>query len=127
MPLIKPKIYTVPHPYWECEDLTTLALHKNTSLPFCYLVSIEGMDLCKVGSTGNIRSRLGGYQTGLPFKIDLAYAVSAPNNGAHMVIEKRAHCLLRERLVRGEWFACTDAEAIAAIRDATKWVRAYEE
>ncbi len=118
------RIYNVPHPYWECDDLASLETQKRTSLPFCYLVSIEGMEFCKVGSTGNIRSRMGGYRTGLPFKISITFAMSAPNDGSHVLLEKRTHSILRHRLARGEWFNCPDTEAIDAIREAAAWVRA---
>lgn len=117
------KIYDVPHPYWECDDLLLLRQQKKTTLPFCYLISIEGMDYCKVGSTGNIRSRMGGYQTGLPFKIGLSYAISTPKDGQHILIEKRAHFLLGERLCLGEWFNCPNEEAIDAIRRAAVWAK----
>ena len=119
------KIYEVPHPYWECDDLPSLEKQKHTTLPFCYIIKIVDMDYCKVGSTGNIRSRLNGYKVGLPFELGLIFAISAGTDGEHIMIERKAHSMLSPKKVRGEWFNCTAYEAIDAVRQAAVWTEEF--
>lgn len=71
----------------------------------------------KIGSTGNVKTRLAGLQTGYPYR--LRSFGSWPHGNAEMV-EGYAQYLLRDRKLIGEWFDVTKDQAREAIQRAIR-------
>ncbi len=70
----------------------------------------------KIGISQNAHGRLGQLQVG-PDKLDLIAHYKRDTDDA-LMIERVAHRLLAKKWIRGEWFEVTDAEAIAAVKEA---------
>ena len=82
-----------------------------------YIYVIAGGDLLKIGRSWAPGGRVREMQTGSPVELRLVHEVPVPGKTAPKV-ERRAHRILQDFHVRGEWYRCTDIEAVAAITDA---------
>lgn len=76
----------------------------------------------KIGFAVDPRRRCLAMQTGNPHTLQVAYQLPVVENDAP-AIERHAHWLLREKLLKGEWFGVTVAAAASAIRKAAKAVQ----
>jgi hypothetical protein len=85
-------------------------------LPVVYVLDMVETKFCKIGSTSNMRSRMGSFQTTSPFEIKCVYFLCPPIGFSHVHLEKDAQNLLKEDRARGEWFTVEAHQAITAIR-----------
>lgn len=86
--------------------------NSNQQSPVCcgylYLFHCVGFPYYKIGvTTGNPQSRLQALQTGLPFDLELEYAVQVPDIYRE---EALLHETYKDNHLRGEWFNLTDTE-----------------
>jgi hypothetical protein len=72
----------------------------------------------KVGIATNPRARLSQLRTASAVPLHLDFA--AETEGDARALERRAHALLAERRLAGEWFAVDSREAVAAVRRAAQ-------
>lgn len=77
----------------------------------------------KIGVARNPRKRLAQMQIGNPHRLDLVFEARSTKREISNQIEHRAHTILQENSVLGEWFDCTVEEAIEAVKQAQKYVR----
>lgn len=78
---------------------------------FVYVIS-AGPDRHKIGMAANPAQRVRDLQTGVPDTLELIHfvEVSSPRR-----VEARAHRMLADHRVRGEWFGVTAEVAIGAV------------
>ena len=83
-----------------------------------YVIS-EGTENVKIGfsTVRGLASRLGTLQTGNPRKLVVSYHLECSLKEAS-VIEKRAHYLLSDSKILGEWFGVSIERAISTIHEA---------
>ncbi len=75
---------------------------------YLYIIHCIGFPYYKIGiTTGKPQSRLRSLRPGLPFELDLVYAVKVNNVHAE---EALLHQKYAGNNVRGEWFNFTDSE-----------------
>lgn len=81
-------------------------------MSFCGVYFIgNGNGFVKVGHTANsLAQRLATLQAGSPHRLYVCASIRADE---YKPLEKRLHKLLADKRMHGEWFAITDAEAIA--------------
>lgn len=80
-----------------------------------YIISCEGR--YKIGVAKNPKKRLDELTTGNPFPLQIERVFYV--NG-HFPIEQKAHQILKEHNIHGEWFSCSLEEAISAVEEAKK-------
>lgn len=69
--------------------------------------------LCKIGVSRNPEGRLAQLQTGCPQKLHIAYVCILADRAYE--VEEFAHIALGKKAAGGEWFKCTEQEAIEAV------------
>lgn len=69
---------------------------------------INGVSCVKVGKSRNPHSRLRGFQTGSPVKLELLDAIRCKSDQHALRVESYAHRLLKAYRQDGEWFAIAD-------------------
>lgn len=69
--------------------------------------------LCKIGVSRNPEGRLAQLQTGCPQKLHIAYVCILADRAYE--VEEFAHIALGKKAMGGEWFKCTEQEAIEAV------------
>ncbi len=79
----------------------------------------------KIGSAVNPASRRMMLQVGNPAILAVAYAHPV-SRALVFKVEHRAHGLLADKRVRGDWFDVSPEEAVAAIREAARQIEAGE-
>ncbi len=84
---------------------------------YVYLIT-AGDDVVKIGVAKNVLRRLKGLQTGHYEKLSIAYNIGFPRRDVAYAVECRAHRLLKEYLMEGEWFAVSLDKARVAIEQA---------
>lgn len=90
----------------------------DTSRSFIYVV--RGRIGIKVGITKSVAQRLDNLRVAtLDDSITLVWSVTVPTRSVRKV-ERRAHEILASKLLRNEWFAAEEAQAIAAVQAALK-------
>ncbi len=75
---------------------------------YLYLIHCVGFPYYKTGvTTGNPHARIQALQTGLPFDLELEYAVQVPD-----IYQEEAllHEVYKDNHVRGEWFSLNQTE-----------------
>lgn len=72
----------------------------------------------KIGVAKDIRIRLSNIQISSPVDVTLEYAANC--DGDMRAVEQRAHSILSDKRMRGEWFKTDASEAILAIAQAAK-------
>lgn len=99
----------IPHP---------LAFLDSIETHYVYLIACHGHSATyvKVGMTRNLKRRISEIQTGCPFQIANAFAISSEYWEETKGLEKLLHMLLRQQRLRGEWYEGT--EAFFSILDA---------
>jgi hypothetical protein len=117
MPPMKPSVFHIIAGT-ECRNPFVDAIPRKTSGAVVYVLDMLETPFVKIGSTSNIKSRLVSYQTGSPFKIEIAFIARPKLGGCHVASERAAHEILSAYRARGEWF-CVDVDtAINAVRAA---------
>lgn len=86
---------------------------RRQALPLSVYVIATGDGLCKIGVSRDPEARLSQLQIGCPYELHIAYVCTLQDQ-AHDV-ESFAHMLLGKRAVGGEWFQCSEREAIDAV------------
>lgn len=81
---------------------------------FVYVAT--GHNMVKIGVTSNPSARLANLQTGNAFPLNFAFLCVARDNG--YTIEAKAHELLAQYRLEGEWFDVAPELAIAAVTGA---------
>lgn len=76
----------------------------------------------KIGIASNVKSRLGGLQTSNHLRLAIASKEPIEPENARLA-EARAHSLLANRRLAGEWFSVSPEDAAAAVRQAIADVR----
>lgn len=89
---------------------------RRQALPLSVYVIATGDGLCKIGVSRDPETRLAQLQIGCPYELHIAY-VCILQDQAHEV-ECLAHKLLERRAVGGEWFQCSEREAIDAVNES---------
>jgi hypothetical protein len=84
---------------------------------YVYIIS-AGDEAVKIGVAKNVQRRLKGLQTGHCKKLSIAYEIALAGRDRAYAVECRAHRLLKEKLMEGEWFAVSPEEANAAVSKA---------
>ncbi len=75
---------------------------------YLYLIHCVGFPYYKIGvTTREPQSRVRALQTGMPFELELEYAVQVPDIYRE---EEMLHDAYKDNHVRGEWFNLTPAE-----------------
>ncbi len=87
-------------------------------LPVVYVIDMMGTPFCKIGSTSNIRSRVGMLQSASPFEVRCVYYLCPKSMHSHVRVEIQAQDILADKRHRGEWFDVPVEVAIDAIRGA---------
>ncbi len=82
-----------------------------------YIYVIASGSYRKIGRSWSAGGRLRELQTGSAEPLRLVHEVPVPSRAASKV-ERRAHKCLADFHLRGEWYHCTDVEAVAAIHSA---------
>jgi hypothetical protein len=72
--------------------------------------------MVKVGVTTDPAARFAALQTGSPYALGLNVLLATPGDG--YLVEARAHEILADYRARGEWFRCSPARTLFAIRQA---------
>lgn len=72
--------------------------------------------MVKVGVTKNPRLRFATLQTGCPYPLKLVTLLATPGTG--FVVEARIHEILDDHRATGEWFRCSPARSLFAVRQA---------
>lgn len=92
---------------------------------YVYIVGNRTARMYKVGIAKDVNARLRQIQTGSPFKLSIISAAECENPRD---IEKRAHALLKDFRVQGEWFHCSQEFLSIASRfiKANSISRSYE-
>lgn len=98
-------------------DINTFRGRKLTKRDTTIYVIGSPKGLKKIGLAGNPASRLKAIQTGHGAPLSILHARPVPGANAADV-ERRAHWLLREGLVHGEWFKVSVAAAREAVERA---------
>lgn len=80
-----------------------------------YVYVIADKDHCKIGITGKVSRRLATLQASNAEKLFLVFAERVDDCWS---VEQAAHKSLARKRKRGEWFACTPGEAVAAVKSA---------
>lgn len=72
-------------------------------------------DFVKIGRAQNVRSRLAGLQTAIPWRLSLLGAIELESRAQAVMVEQALHSSLKEAgtHVHGEWFR--DGEALRAV------------
>jgi hypothetical protein len=78
---------------------------------YVYVIESEA-GVVKIGFSGDPQARLLALLTGHPFGLDIVYT---RHHGCAPLLEKIIHRILQPLKIRGEWFKCSRAEAIAAV------------
>ena len=100
-------------------DITPPDVSGNTVSPQAYVYVIAaGDEVVKIGVAKNVCRRLKGLQTGHNKKLSIAYEIACVRRDHAYAIECRAHRLLKEKLMGGEWFSVSAEEANAAVQKA---------
>src|SRR3977135_2798313 len=76
-----------------------------------------GPDRHKIGVSADVKERLATLSRSLKMKLRLGAIFQAPTWPAWSV-ESKVHSALASRRITGEWFAVTENEATAAVRNA---------
>ena len=79
-----------------------------------YVITAHGSP-CKIGIASDLERRLSTLQVSSPDKLSAAFAIWFQTMGSARRIERAAHVRLKEKRLRGEWFAVGPDEAIDAI------------
>lgn len=80
-------------------------------LSYVYIISIDALDLSKVGISDNPASRLRQLSTGSPFKLRLAMSIAVPKREMAVELEKAFHRVVRKYRTQGEWFSLNSTQA----------------
>lgn len=80
--------------------------------PSIYVIATND-GLCKIGVSRNPEARLASLQTGCPYHLHIVYVCVVKDQAYE--VEGLAHTLLRGRKIGGEWFECSEGEAIEAV------------
>lgn len=72
---------------------------------------------CKVGISSNARGRLAGFQTAIPFPIDVVATFTVPTRGLALDLESFSHKMLAQlgKHIHGEWFDLCPLRASAVV------------
>lgn len=81
-----------------------------------YVIASDG-GMCKIGVAGDPKSRLNSLSTGHPYGLEVAETFVV-EDGRARDIERKAHDILADKRLKGEWFSVSPLEAIAAVRTA---------
>lgn len=81
-----------------------------------YLIKCGEINLCKIGYSYNVRSRLSALQTSTPYDIKVVSEIDGD-----IIYEKHIHKMFNHLKVRGEWFKYTD-EIIKFFNAKEDWV-----
>lgn len=79
---------------------------------YVYVISIEGMEMVKVGISRSPIGRLQQLSTGSPFKMKLEHAFAVPNRLIAEEMERGFHHVFRSDRRNGEWFAIAPKRAL---------------
>lgn len=80
--------------------------------PSVYVIATND-GLCKIGVSCNPEGRLAQLQTGCPHHLHIAYVCVVKDQAYE--VEGFAHMLLGRQAIGGEWFKCSENEAIEAV------------
>lgn len=69
----------------------------------------------KIGMTKTPQRRLSTLKVGLPFNVRIAHLRWLPDAETAQLVEQGAHTSLKSKRLNGEWFSCSEEEAITAI------------
>lgn len=89
-----------------------------------YVFSMDDTPFCKVGSTGSPKCRHDAIKTSIPFTVSFPFFVTGGGGMSHVEVELEAQKALSDKVKNGEWFECSEAEAIEAVRSAVAKVKA---
>jgi hypothetical protein len=87
-----------------------------------YVIGSEGGPY-KIGIAGDLRVRLSGIQTGSHTKVSVMFSIQVPAVDAPR-IERRAHQVLEEFRLLGEWFETSLEHATLTIMEASAYIAA---
>src|SRR4051812_36812138 len=87
-----------------------------------YVIGSEGGPY-KIGIAGDLRVRLSGIQTGSHTKVSVMFSIQVPAVDAPR-IERRAHKVLEEFRLLGEWFETSLEHATLTIMEASAYIAA---
>lgn len=76
-----------------------LRIKKDKQNAYIYVVGNKEMNICKIGFTNNVFSRIGSIQTGCPFKLEIFCVVEGT-----IQTEKKLHAKYKDLRLNGEWF-----------------------
>lgn len=83
--------------------------------PSVYVIATDD-GLCKIGVSCDPEARLKQLQTGCPYKLHIAYVCILASQAYE--VETSAHDILSQQAVGGEWFKCSENQAIDAVNRA---------
>lgn len=84
---------------------------------FVYVIQSGDGGAVKIGSAGSPSKRLRSLQTGSPEGLALIGVIACRHC---QFVEKRAHAILKEHWLRGEWFDLSPLEAIEGVLAAAR-------
>lgn len=86
---------------------------QHQTLPLSVYVIATDDGLCKIGVSRNPEGRLVQLQAGCPEKLHIVYVCILADQARN--VEGFAHRLLKKQAVGGEWFNCSEDEAMQAV------------
>lgn len=89
---------------------------------YLYVVT-ESDEFCKIGLAAVPHKRLRYLQIGSPRVLRLVFAEQLEFAWPPETVERHAHLALADRHTHGEWFRCSAADAILAVKNAVEWAR----
>lgn len=96
-----------------------LRFRRPSAVQGAFLYVIQGAPgLIKIGVTKDPRGRMASLQTASPFPLSFAAIAATPGSGFD--IEERAHGMLSNRRVLGEWFRASPLTGINALTQAAQ-------
>jgi hypothetical protein len=93
---------------------------------YVYVIHAEDGDV-KIGVAKNAWNRLKGLQTAHSRKLSIFYKIGCLSRVEAYAIESRAHKILENRALEGEWFSASPEDARAAVERAICDMRAERE
>lgn len=82
-----------------------------------YIFQVVGVDIVKIGVSDNPWYRLVAIQGCNPYELRLVQATDPRPRHEAMTIERLAHEKLKDKRIRGEWFACSPDEAMDVVNE----------
>ena len=100
-----------------------MSVFKQKRASYVYVIEC-GQNKTKVGVSNDPGSRLLALQTANPSRISIYFTLPCISSRLAYKIENRAHAILVDRRLTGEWFSCSASEAVLAVAEAALTVAA---